>query len=107
MAHRYFEEYPDFNLTNLYNDFEIFDPELRNQIPKEITRLQNLVKTSNLLTSILNAEKYRNEISVLMTIGEDYLSGTLDKVYCNPDGLWEVIDYKTNKIIEKEIDQTF
>jgi len=107
VAHRYFEEYPDFNLTNLYNDFEIFDPELRNQIPKEIARLQNLVKTSDLIASVLNAEKYRNEISVLMMIGEDFLSGTLDKVYCNPDGLWEVIDYKTNKISENEIDQTF
>jgi ATP-dependent helicase/nuclease subunit A len=107
VAHRYFEEYPDFSLTNLYNDFEIFDPELRHQIPNEIARLQNLVKTSDLLASVLNAEKYRNEISVLMTIGEDFLSGTLDKVYCNPDGVWEVIDYKTNKISENEIDQTF
>jgi len=107
VAHKYFEEYPEFNLDKLFNDLEITDPILRSQISGEIVNFQMLVKKSVKLESILNAKEYRNELSVMMIIGEDYLSGTLDRIYLNSEGLWEVVDYKTNKIKESEINRTF
>jgi ATP-dependent helicase/nuclease subunit A len=107
VAHRYFEEYPDFKINRLYNDLEIFDTDLREQIDTEINRLGELALSSTILASILHAGNYRNEISVMMKIGDDFLGGTLDKVYLNSDDLWEVIDYKTNRITQQEMARTF
>ncbi len=107
VAHKYFEEYPEFNLNKFFNDLEIADPILRSQISAEIINFQMLVKKSVYLESILKAKEYRNELSVMMIIGEDYLSGTIDRIFLNSEGLWEVVDYKTNKIQESELNRTF
>lgn len=41
-----------------------------------------------------------------MRLGSDYLTGTLDRIFCNAAGEWEVADYKTNNITAKEVAKT-
>ncbi len=106
-VHKYFEEYPDFRLDQICNDLEISDPSIRLQISDEILNLKTLVEKSDHLKAILGAEKYRNELTIIMKMGDDYLSGTIDRIFHNPQGLWEVIDYKTNRIDANELEETF
>ena len=45
----------------------------------------------------------------MSTLGEDFLTGTLDRVYRDADGRWNVLDYKTDAIskinLKQKIDQ--
>ncbi len=45
----------------------------------------------------------RTELSLTMVIGEDFLTGTIDKIVKNPKGEWEVLDYKTDTIVAGQI----
>jgi len=40
-----------------------------------------------------------------MRLGDDYLTGTLDRIYQNADGEWQVVDYKTNRIKASQVEQ--
>ena len=55
-------------------------------------------RTSELGQTILAAAESRTEFSVSTVFGEDYLTGTIDRIYKNDHGLWCLIDYKTDNI---------
>ena len=41
-----------------------------------------------------------------MKLADNFLTGTIDRMYKNENGLWEVVDYKTNKINSGQIQLT-
>jgi len=41
-----------------------------------------------------------------MKLGDNFLTGTIDRMFKNENGLWEVVDYKTNKIESGQIEAT-
>ena len=47
---------------------------------------------------VLSAVETRTEFSVNARFGDDYLSGILDRLYRTADGLWHIIDYKTDGV---------
>jgi ATP-dependent helicase/nuclease subunit A len=40
----------------------------------------------------------RTEYSISASLGEDFITGTIDRLYRGPDGLWTVLDYKTDRV---------
>jgi RecB family exonuclease len=37
-------------------------------------------------------------------LGGDYIMGTVDRVFCDPDGAWHIVDYKTDALAEEELE---
>ena len=110
ILHRYFElagkghQNPDELLKNVLFEFDVFEGSLSNEIITEISGLVSRAYASEFAADILNATNYRNEIAVTTCLENDYFTGTLDRLYKNKDGLWEVVDYKTNRITEFQVE---
>jgi ATP-dependent helicase/nuclease subunit A len=83
--------------------YEIFDEEQQKELCEEIPRLLNPFVRSEFAKKIFSADEWKTEISLTMRLGSDYLTGTLDRLFRNTAGEWEVADYKTNKITASEV----
>jgi RecB family exonuclease len=40
----------------------------------------------------------RTEYTISCTLGDDFLSGTMDRVYRDESGAWHILDYKTDRV---------
>jgi ATP-dependent exoDNAse (exonuclease V) beta subunit len=47
---------------------------------------------------ILSASHVKAELSLTMAIGEDFLTGTIDRLFKNDSPNWTILDYKTDHI---------
>jgi len=109
IVHRYLERFRDTTnredlIERILFEYEIFDSDLRRELRQELTNLENRIQTSPIGKPIVLNENSRNEVSVFMRLGKDYLTGTLDRIFQNDDGMWEVVDYKTNRIPANKVD---
>ncbi len=112
LVHRYLELIessgidPDSLLQNIFFEFDIFDDGLQSEFALEIKSITDQAMQSTEGRKVFSAKKYRNEVEVTSKIGEDYFTGTIDRMYKNEAGLWEVVDYKTNRITTEHLDAT-
>lgn len=112
IVHRYLEliDSPDIDpdnlLQNILFDFDIFDDGLRDEFAAEIKSITERARQSTEGQKIFSAKEYRNEVEVTAKIGDDYFTGTIDRIYKNEKGLWEVVDYKTNRISPDHVGST-
>jgi ATP-dependent helicase/nuclease subunit A len=86
-------------------EFEVYESRLQQRFRNELAAIAQLVRESDEARAIVFAEQARSELTVTMRLGHDLLSGTMDRLYLNPEGLWEVVDYKTNRIKPEQIEQ--
>ena len=104
IVHRYLELIEssgidsDSLLQNIFFEFDIFDDELRNEFASEIQSTTEQVRRSPEGRKIFAAKDFKNEVEVTTKLGEDYFTGTIDRMFKNEAELWEVVDYKTNRI---------
>jgi ATP-dependent helicase/nuclease subunit A len=56
------------------------------------------VTGSSFWQEVLLGQDARTEFTVSSVLGADYLSGTMDRVYRDKTGVWNVLDYKTDKV---------
>ncbi len=86
-------------------EFEVYDPSLQQRFREELAAVSRRVRESETARAIVFAEQARSELTVTMRIGCDVLSGTMDRLFVNDDGLWEVVDYKTNRIVPAQVER--
>jgi len=79
-------------------DYEVFDLETQTKLRQEIFEACEKIEKSADGRKILFAAESRNEISLTMRLGDDYFTGTIDRMFRNESGIWEAADYKTNRI---------
>jgi len=79
-------------------EYDVFDLTLQQELKEELYQAYQKIKNSDFGKKMLSAGAARNEISLTMRLGADYFTGTLDRLFKNADGVWEVLDYKTNRI---------
>ncbi|MEJ2542546.1 MAG: UvrD-helicase domain-containing protein [Calditrichaceae bacterium] len=110
IVHRYLELIeslsidPDDLLQNIFFEFDIFNDELQNEFTSEIKFITERAMQSMEGRKIFSAKEYRNEVEVTAKLGEDYFTGTIDRMYKNEEGLWEIVDYKTNWIDANQVE---
>jgi ATP-dependent helicase/nuclease subunit A len=95
----------DALLDKILADFDIFDAELAQHLKDDVQRLYEKMTHSPLGGKIINVKESRNEAVITARIGNDYFTGAIDRLILNDENLWEVVDYKTNKIEEEELDK--
>lgn len=86
-------------IETLFFEFDVLDPQLQAKFRRQLQLVRERMKTSPKGREIIFAPQALNEQSVLIRLGEDYFTGTLDRLFVNRSGLWEVADYKTNRIV--------
>jgi ATP-dependent helicase/nuclease subunit A len=52
---------------------------------------------------IFAGSEVHTEFSVSAALGGDFITGTLDRLYRGEDGLWTVLDYKTDSVSEAQL----
>ncbi len=52
---------------------------------------------------ILSSPEWKTELCLTTAIGEDFLTGTIDRIYRSDSGGWSIVDYKTDNIPFSEI----
>lgn len=75
----------------------------REEYIREAVRQVGNFVTSPAGEAILNAKRFNTEFSLTTVLGEDYLTGTIDRLYEAGDGRWAVVDYKTDAVTEREL----
>ncbi len=109
IVHRFLElmtEHPTEEqalIERVLYDYEVYDPQKRAQFAQEILKLKEKVLASPVGRKIVRARVARNEIPITMRLGNDFFTGTIDRLIQDENGLWRVVDYKTNRIPRERI----
>jgi ATP-dependent helicase/nuclease subunit A len=112
IVHRYLElmgsdkDDHDSMLQNIFFEFDVFDDKLRYEFSSEIKSIAQQTVHSVEGKKIFSTAEYQNEVEITAKLSEDYFTGTIDRIYKNEDGLWEVLDYKTNRINAEDVEET-
>ena len=91
-------------LDRIFFEFEVFDLEKRKQLQNEIQELKTKILQSEQGLKIVRAGEAQNELTVMMRLGADFFTGTIDRIIKNDRGHWQVIDYKTNRISADQVE---
>ncbi len=92
-------------LDDVLFQFEIFDEEQQRDLIKEIPDMLLRFAETDLAKAIFSTQAFHNELSITMSLGDDFFTGTVDRIYKTASGNWEVIDYKTNHITAEAVEQ--
>jgi ATP-dependent helicase/nuclease subunit A len=101
VLHRYLELYPHGEIDHLFMEYEIYTQTIK----QEIIRLIKTIAQSSHIHRFFSTHDFKTEIPVTMSVNRDYLTGTLDRIFLNEDGIWEIVDYKTNRITANQVEQ--
>jgi len=74
-----------------------------NDLENALLKLMVQFRASELGRQLQNATQ-RSEVRITLPLSRGKLTGVLDRIYKNPRGLWEVVDFKTNRMRFSEID---
>ncbi len=70
----------------------------RSTMTGEIVRVVQSVIGSDFWKEVVTGQNTRTEFAITATLGDDYLTGTIDRVYKDRNGVWNVLDFKTDAI---------
>jgi ATP-dependent helicase/nuclease subunit A len=92
-------------LDDVMFQYEIFDAEQQRDLINEIPDMLLRFAATALAKEVFTAPAFHNELSITMSLGDDFFTGTVDRIYKTAGGNWEVIDYKTNHITAEAVEQ--
>jgi len=68
------------------------------RLAADVASLVKNVLASPVWKEIARGTDVKTEYSISATLGIDYVTGTLDRLFRDADGLWTVLDYKTDAL---------
>jgi hypothetical protein len=68
------------------------------QLVEEVGGMVIGVLSSSFWREVAAGAAARTEFTISAVLGDDFLSGTMDRVYRASDGVWHVLDYKTDRV---------
>ncbi len=83
---------------NLFARHDIHQPEARDYLKAQLDGLVISAHGSARLQKILRAAEYKTEVVLTMKLAGQFFTGTMDRLWQNESGQWQVIDYKTNRL---------
>ncbi|MDI6803108.1 MAG: UvrD-helicase domain-containing protein [Bacteroidota bacterium] len=110
ITHSVLEKYQSFNekdissfiLQNLKSEFVIEDEKI-NQVTNDILLQVKNYFESDFGKTVIRLPEYKTEFTLNTVFGDDYLTGTLDRLYKSQEGKWCILDYKTDNVTLKNI----
>jgi ATP-dependent helicase/nuclease subunit A len=105
LLHRYLQFYPQQDIERWLFEFDISDHNLIQELRQDVQVLTEKIRKAPFIQRVLTARAAHNEVAVLMQLEDDFITGTLDKIYQNEAEQWEVLDYKTNRIDRTQVQE--
>ncbi len=90
----------DYLLNEVYGDF--FNPY---EVTEKILFTIKSFYEVEYVKKIFSYSEYKTEFTINSVFGEDFLTGTIDRLYKNEEGKWCIIDYKTGRFAKNIIEQ--
>lgn len=81
----------------------LFDNQMEHQsiVENILLNVKNYF-SSDIYRKISKANEFKNEFTINSKFGENFITGTIDKLIKNENGEWLIIDYKTDRIKDGE-----
>ncbi len=110
-VHKILEKYPKYNeneITNFLHNFlpvEAFNNpiEFEKTIKIILTHVRNYFN-SDIYKEISTYKDFKNEFTINSQFGENFITGTMDKIIYDEKNKWIVVDYKTDRVKEKNLE---
>ena len=64
----------------------------------EISRVINTILASECWREVSRGRNAKTEFTITTALGSDFLTGTIDRMYQDENGIWSVLDFKTDAI---------
>jgi ATP-dependent helicase/nuclease subunit A len=71
---------------------------------EEITATLTAILRSPFWKKISGGTQASTEIALTGTLDGDYLTGTIDRLFLDDDGVWHIVDYKTDRVETSDLD---
>ncbi|MDI6779496.1 MAG: UvrD-helicase domain-containing protein [Bacteroidota bacterium] len=104
-----FQEFDEVQIKSFIDDYllnemsgDVFDS---NQVTENISSTIKSFYESGYVKKIFSYPEYKTEFTVNSVFGEDFLTGTIDRLYKNEKGKCCIIDYKTGTFAKNLIEQ--
>ena len=79
------------------------EPRIRD-LSAELLAMVHAVTQSPFWKEVGEGSDARTEFTISSILGDDYLTGTMDRIYRDPSGMWHVLDYKTDRVDEGNVE---
>ncbi len=76
-----------------------------NKYTSDILYKIKIIYNSNAVKDIFSIPEYKTEFTINSAFVEDFLTGTIDRLYKDSEDSWRIVDYKTDKISAENIEQ--
>ena len=76
------------------------DPEME----ADVARAVNGILSSSFWQEVAAGTEARTEFAINTAFGNDFLTGTIDRLYRDREGVWTVLDYKTDRISRESVE---
>jgi len=73
------------------------------RLAADVATLVRNVLSSNAWTEIARGSEVRTELSISAALEGDFITGTIDRLYRDAQGVWTVLDYKTDSVGAAEL----
>jgi RecB family exonuclease len=80
-------------------------PQGTTALARDAAAIVRSVLSSVAWPAIASGQNTRTEFSISAALGEDFITGTIDRLYRDADGTWTVLDYKTDHVSAAEAPQ--
>lgn len=91
------EEISSFILHNLKSEYAVEDEKIVQVINDILLQAKNYFE-SNFGKTVIRLLEFKTEFTINTVFNDDYLTGTLDRLYKNEEGKWCILDYKTDNV---------
>lgn len=96
------EKIRNFILQNLKSEYAVEDEKIVQVINDILLQAKNYFE-SDFGKTVIQLLEFKTEFTINTVFGDDYLTGTLDRLYKNEEAKWCILDYKTDNINLKNI----
>jgi ATP-dependent helicase/nuclease subunit A len=83
--------------AGLAREAPLVGPQARNLSEDVVRQLSGLLSSTQ-WQSVRTGTEVQREFSISAALGEDFITGTIDRLYRAADGVWTVLDYKTDSV---------
>jgi hypothetical protein len=87
---------------------QLVSEELKEVPPGEVEAIERMIQGvvgSEFWREVSSGHDARTEFAITAAFGTDYLTGTIDRLYRDREGLWNLIDFKTDAVGPELLEQ--
>lgn len=112
IVHGILEKFQIYSETEIRENLEstliserLSNPDKLNKYTSDILSKIKIIYNSNAVKDIFSQSEYKTEFTINSAFGEDFLTGTIDRLYKDSEGNWCIVDYKTDNIKAESVTQ--